>query len=111
MVQFIGGEPTLYPGLTTLVGHALDRGMAVEVFTNAGLDAASLYLYSLLELATAERVRAELGGLLDDRDGLISQLYVTGHMLLRIDSGDYLDLAIPLHRNADRVIELLRSRR
>ncbi|GLY49976.1 hypothetical protein Lesp01_36320 [Lentzea sp. NBRC 102530] len=34
MVQFIGGEPTLHRGLPALVGHALDRGLAVEVFTN-----------------------------------------------------------------------------
>lgn len=34
MVQFIGGEPTLHPGLEPLVDHALSRGLAVEVFTN-----------------------------------------------------------------------------
>ncbi|WP_394620126.1 radical SAM protein [Lentzea sp. JNUCC 0626] len=34
MVQFIGGEPTLYRRLPELVRHALDRGLAVEVFTN-----------------------------------------------------------------------------
>lgn len=77
----------------------------------AGLDAASLYLHSLLQPGMAERVRAELGSLLEDQDGLISQLYVTGHLLLRINSGDYTDLAVPLHRNADRVIEVLRSHR
>lgn len=34
MVQFIGGEPTLYPDLARLVKHALRRGLAVEVFSN-----------------------------------------------------------------------------
>ncbi|MGI9062632.1 MAG: radical SAM protein [Pseudonocardiaceae bacterium] len=34
MVQFIGGEPTLYPDLTVIVGHVLSAGMQVEVFTN-----------------------------------------------------------------------------
>lgn len=34
MVQFIGGEPTLYPWFKALVGHALRRGLWVEVFTN-----------------------------------------------------------------------------
>ncbi|SES39626.1 radical SAM/SPASM domain-containing protein [Lentzea albida] len=34
MVQFIGGEPTLHRGLPGLVGHALGRGLEVEVFTN-----------------------------------------------------------------------------
>jgi hypothetical protein len=29
-------------------------------------------------------------------------------MLLRINSGDYPDLAIPLHHNADRVLDSLR---
>ncbi|MGH3903937.1 MAG: radical SAM protein [Pseudonocardiaceae bacterium] len=34
MVQFIGGEPTLYPGLAGLVEHALGCGLQVEVFSN-----------------------------------------------------------------------------
>jgi MoaA/NifB/PqqE/SkfB family radical SAM enzyme len=34
MVQFIGGEPTLYPDLVPLIDHALTRGLEVEVFTN-----------------------------------------------------------------------------
>lgn len=34
MVQFIGGEPTLHPGLPTLIGHALGDGLEVEVYTN-----------------------------------------------------------------------------
>ncbi len=34
MVQFIGGEPTLYPALPMLIGHALARDLEVEVFTN-----------------------------------------------------------------------------
>lgn len=76
-----------------------------------GFDAACLYLHSLLQPEMAERVRAELSERLDDRDGLLSQLYVTGRMLLRINSGDYEDLAIPLHRNAETVIEALRTRR
>ncbi|MGH3800471.1 MAG: radical SAM protein [Pseudonocardiaceae bacterium] len=34
MVQFIGGEPTLYQGLPDLVCRALDQGLEVEVFSN-----------------------------------------------------------------------------
>lgn len=34
MVQFIGGEPSLHPDLPLLVEHALDRALAVEVFSN-----------------------------------------------------------------------------
>jgi MoaA/NifB/PqqE/SkfB family radical SAM enzyme len=33
-VQFIGGEPTLYPALASLVRHALDCGLGVEVYSN-----------------------------------------------------------------------------
>ncbi|MGI5506447.1 radical SAM protein [Lentzea sp. CA-135723] len=33
-VQFIGGEPTLHPGLTGLVEHALAKNLRVEVFSN-----------------------------------------------------------------------------
>jgi len=34
MIQFIGSEPTLHPALPDLVGHALDSGLEIEVFTN-----------------------------------------------------------------------------
>jgi MoaA/NifB/PqqE/SkfB family radical SAM enzyme len=34
MGQFIGGEPTLHPGMPELVQHALDAGMEVEIYTN-----------------------------------------------------------------------------
>ncbi|GAU67706.1 hypothetical protein SSP35_05_02730 [Streptomyces sp. NBRC 110611] len=33
-VQFIGGEPTLHPGLPAFIRHALKCGMRVEVFSN-----------------------------------------------------------------------------
>ncbi|MBV9140705.1 MAG: aminoglycoside phosphotransferase [Pseudonocardiales bacterium] len=75
----------------------------------AGFDAATLYLHFLLQPATAKQVRAELNELLEHRDGLVSQLYVTTRMLLRIEQGDYPDLAVPLHRNAERVLKRLRG--
>jgi len=34
MVQFIGGEPTLHPGLPQLIDHSLKRELKVEVFSN-----------------------------------------------------------------------------
>lgn len=34
MVQFIGGEPTLHPDLSALIGYALRQGLEVEVFSN-----------------------------------------------------------------------------
>lgn len=33
-VQFIGGEPTLHPDLPKLINHAVDSGLAVEIFSN-----------------------------------------------------------------------------
>ncbi len=33
-VQFIGGEPTLYPALPELIHHANELGLTVEVFSN-----------------------------------------------------------------------------
>ncbi|WP_460363482.1 radical SAM protein [Actinocorallia lasiicapitis] len=33
-VQFIGGEPLLNPALPRLIGHALDCGLSVEVYSN-----------------------------------------------------------------------------
>ncbi|MFE2290063.1 radical SAM protein [Streptomyces sp. NPDC059452] len=33
-VQFIGGEPTLHPGLPKLIEHAHRRGLGIEVFSN-----------------------------------------------------------------------------
>jgi MoaA/NifB/PqqE/SkfB family radical SAM enzyme len=43
MVQFIGGEPTLHRALPDLVGHALGRGLQVEVFSNLVHVPASLW--------------------------------------------------------------------
>lgn len=77
----------------------------------AGFDAATLYPHSLPVPAMAAQVRAEFSGLLSARDGLLAQLYLTGRMLLRINSGDYPDLTIPLRHNANRVIDALTPRR
>lgn len=33
-VQFIGGEPTLHPGFTRLLEHAIGAGLKVEVYSN-----------------------------------------------------------------------------
>lgn len=34
MVQLIGGEPTMHPQFATLLQHAVEQGLAVEVYTN-----------------------------------------------------------------------------
>ncbi|MGH3950149.1 MAG: aminoglycoside phosphotransferase [Pseudonocardiaceae bacterium] len=73
----------------------------------AGFDAATLYLHTLAVPDMAQHVHDQFAGQLDARDGLLAQLYVTGRMLLRINSGDYPDLAIPLHHNAERVLHAL----
>ncbi|MBO0880188.1 MAG: hypothetical protein J2P17_07500 [Mycobacterium sp.] len=73
----------------------------------AGYDAATLYAHSLLVPAMAEDVHTLFADLLNARDGLLVQLAVTARLLLRIDAGDYPDLAIPLHRNAHRVLDAL----
>ncbi|MCX5381366.1 radical SAM protein [Streptomyces sp. NBC_00091] len=33
-VQYIGGEPTLYPHLPELIAHAAGRGLGIEIFSN-----------------------------------------------------------------------------
>lgn len=74
----------------------------------AGYDAATLYLHSLLIPETAEQVAAAFADMLNSRDGLVSQLYVTAKLLERVLGGDYPDLAAPLHRNATDVLSRLR---
>lgn len=73
----------------------------------AGYDAACLLLHALLVPGVAARVHAELVEQLTSRDGLLAQLYATTRLLQRAEQGDYPGMAIPLHRNADRVIERL----
>ncbi len=48
-VQFIGGEPTLHPDLPDFIHRSLDRGLAVEIFSN--LVRVSERLWSVFELA------------------------------------------------------------
>ncbi len=73
----------------------------------AGYDVACLYVHSLLVPDIADRIRTELTELLESRDGLLAQLYATTRLLQRVDQGDYAGMAIPLHRNAERVIAQL----
>lgn len=73
----------------------------------AGYDAACLYVHTLLAPATAAAVHAELAPLLDTRDGLLAQLYATTRVLMRVDQGDYPGMAVPLHRNVEKVLARL----
>jgi MoaA/NifB/PqqE/SkfB family radical SAM enzyme len=55
-VQFIGGEPTLHPGFTRLLEHAIDVGLRVEVFSNlvrVDRESWSLYGHPSVSLATS----------------------------------------------------------
>lgn len=47
--------------------------------------------------------------ILDSHDGMITQLYVITRLLRRIDQGDAIDLAAPLHRHARHLLGPLRK--
>ncbi|MFE0022233.1 aminoglycoside phosphotransferase [Amycolatopsis sp. NPDC059021] len=71
----------------------------------AGLDAATLYSYSLLVPETAERIHGLFADLLDTPTGRIAQLYVAARLLRRIESsGDHPELAEPLTTHAARLL-------
>ncbi|MGQ0841747.1 phosphotransferase [Actinokineospora sp.] len=66
----------------------------------AGTDAATLFCYSLLVPAAADKVRSVFADALDSPTGRIAQLTVIARLLRRIGDGDYPDLAEPLVRHA-----------
>lgn len=70
----------------------------------AGLDAATLYCYSLLVPATAEQVRARLAGLLAGPAGAFAQLYAASRLLDRAEHGDHPELVEPLTALARRLL-------
>lgn len=74
----------------------------------AGYDAAILYCHSLLVPAVARRVHATFADILDSEPGRLAQLYTITRLLLRIEDGDYPDLAGPLH---EHLVDLLPSSR
>jgi hypothetical protein len=66
----------------------------------AGYDAALLLAYSLLEPATAARIRAEFAGVLDSGSGRAAQLVVAAELLQSVSRGDHPELAGPLRAMA-----------
>lgn len=64
-----------------------------------GTDAATLLLYSLLVPEVAQRVHHTFADVLDGEAGRRAQLAVAARLLSRIGSGDYAELAKPLHRH------------
>lgn len=71
----------------------------------AGTDAATLYLYSLLVPGAAACIHATFADQLDASTGRIAQLYVAARLLRRIDGGDFPDLADPLHKHVQRLLD------
>ncbi|WP_220184034.1 aminoglycoside phosphotransferase family protein [Thermoactinomyces mirandus] len=73
-----------------------------------GYDAATLYCFSLLIPEVAEQVYQTFADILDTHEGVLAQLYVITRLLHRIDLGDFMDLAGPLHRHADDLLARLK---
>lgn len=69
----------------------------------AGLDAATLYFFSLLSPQIAHRVHTTFADTLDSRSGHVAQLYVAARILRRIDGGDFPDLAPQVTSLASRL--------
>jgi hypothetical protein len=70
----------------------------------SGTDAATLFCYSLLVPAAAERVREIFLEVLSNEAGRLAQLYVAARLLHRIDKGDHPDLAAPLATHAESLL-------
>ncbi|MGH3929241.1 MAG: aminoglycoside phosphotransferase [Pseudonocardiaceae bacterium] len=70
----------------------------------AGYDAATLYCYTLLVPDIARRVYETFADVLDTPDGTRAQLHVIGRLLLRVNGGDYPELANPLHQHAQHLL-------
>ena len=73
-----------------------------------GYDAATLYCYSLLVPTIAKKVHDTFAAVLDTADGMRAQLLVVTRLLMRVHNGDHPDLAVPLHRLADGLIDRIR---
>jgi hypothetical protein len=66
----------------------------------AGVDAATLYCYSLLTPATARRVLETFRDMLDSPAGEVAQLYAISRLLARAEKGDHPELIGPLRDRA-----------
>ncbi|OXM50257.1 aminoglycoside phosphotransferase [Amycolatopsis thailandensis] len=73
----------------------------------SGYDAAVLYCASLLQPDTAEQVHERFADRLDTYSGRIAQLAAITKLLCRVEDGDHLDLARPLHQHAATVLRHL----
>jgi hypothetical protein len=73
----------------------------------AGLDAATLYCYSLLMPATAQRVHDTFRDVLSSPQGAIAQLYVCARLLSRAERGDHPQLSPLLRRRGEQLARAL----
>ena len=69
----------------------------------AGLDAATLYCYSLLTPAIAQRVHDTFRSALSSAQGAIAQLYVCARLLSRAERGDHPQLSPLLRRHGEQL--------
>ena len=68
-----------------------------------GLDAATLYYYSLPTPDTAAHVYRTFHDILSTPAGTVAQLYAIARLLARAGTGDHPDLAVPLRQHAEQL--------
>jgi hypothetical protein len=68
-----------------------------------GLDAATLYYYSLPAPGTAEHVYRTFRDILSAPAGTVAQFYAIARLLARAETGDHPDLAGPLREHAEQL--------
>lgn len=73
-----------------------------------GYDAAVLYCASILTPDLASQVHQRFGDQLDNYSGRVAQLAAITKLLCRVEDGDHLDLAKPLHQHATALLRHLR---
>jgi hypothetical protein len=71
------------------------------------LDAATLYCYSLLMPATAQRVHDTFRDVLSSPQGTIAQLYACTRLLSRAERGDHPELSPLPHRHGEQLVRAL----
>lgn len=72
-----------------------------------GYDAAVLYCASILQPEIATQVHHHFADQLDTYSGRIAQLAAITKLLCRVEDGDHLDIANPLHRHAATLLAQL----
>jgi hypothetical protein len=76
-----------------------------------GYDAAVLYCASILQPEIATQVHYHFADQLDTYSGRVAQLAAITKLLCRVEDGDHLDIAKPLHRHARVLLTQLHQNR